>query len=93
MPATTVAQNTEHLTHTSIVKPPIGNGTPIQAMKTKAYTPLHRAAGTGHYFTVRRLLQEGASLEAIDKNNHTPLHCAAQNGDSIIMNQIGRAHV
>jgi ankyrin repeat protein len=54
--------------------------------RTKAETPLHRAAAFGNEETIQLLLEAGAAIDAKDMNGDSPLSWASwyQRSDSIL---------
>ena len=51
-------------------------------------TPLHCAAGRGHFDIVKTLLAYGANPNTADIRGETPLHCAAESGHFDIVNKL-----
>src|SRR5262245_35836966 len=58
-------------------KPGVETGSFMRDCRTRAETPLHRAAAFGGEETIDRLLAAGASREARDMNGDTPLGWAS----------------
>jgi ankyrin repeat protein len=58
-------------------KPSIETGSFMRDCRTKAETPLHRAAAFGDEEAIQLMLDAGASLEAKDMNGDTPLSWAS----------------
>ena len=54
----------------------LSKGASIEATNKDNYTPLHRAAQSGHISTVELLLSKGASIEVTNISNSTPLQLA-----------------
>ncbi len=70
----------------SVTRPSVVTGALMRDAKTRAETPLHRAAAFGTERTIRCLLDAGAKLDAQDMNGDTPLAWASwhQRPDSIL---------
>jgi ankyrin repeat protein len=64
-------------------KPSVETGAFMRDCRTKAETPLHRAAAFGDEEAIQLLLDAGASLEAKDMNGDTPLSWGSWYGRSI----------
>jgi len=60
-----------------ITKPAVETGGFMRDCRTKAETPLHRAAAFGTEETIQMLLDAGANLEARDINGDSPLSWAS----------------
>ena len=58
-------------------KPSVETGTFMRDVRTKAETPLHRAAAFGTENTIQLLLDAGAAIDAKDMNGDSPLSCAS----------------
>ena len=54
----------------------LARGAEIEAEGCREWTPLHKAAESGHEAMVRLLLDRGANIEAKDSDNLTPLQWA-----------------
>jgi ankyrin repeat protein len=67
-------------------KPSVETGAFMRDCRTRAETPLHRAAAFGSEDTIRLLLDAGARVDAKDRNGDTPLTWASwhQRPDSIL---------
>lgn len=61
----------------SVTEPSVETGSFMRDCRTKAETPLHRAAAFGTEETIQLLLDAGASLDAKDMNGDTPLSWAS----------------
>jgi ankyrin repeat protein len=57
--------------------PSAGTGSFMRDCRTKAETPLHRAAAFGNETTIQLLLDAGATIDARDMNGDTPLSWAS----------------
>lgn len=70
----------------STTKPAVETGAFMRDCRTKAETPLHRAAAFASDETLQLLLDAGANVEALDMNGDTPLSWASwhQRPDSIL---------
>ncbi|HEY2038670.1 MAG TPA: ankyrin repeat domain-containing protein [Edaphobacter sp.] len=64
-------------------KPSVETGAFMRDCRTKAETPLHRAAAFGDEEAIQLLIDAGASLEARDMNGDTPLSWASWYGRPI----------
>lgn len=60
-----------------VTKPAVETGAFMRDCRTKAETPLHRAAAFGTEETVQLLLEAGAVIDAKDMNGDTPLTWAS----------------
>ena len=60
-----------------ITKPSIETGSFMRDCRTKAETPLHRAAAFGTEDTIQLLLNAGATIDAKDMNGDSPLSWAS----------------
>lgn len=60
-----------------VTKPSVETGGFMRDCRTKAETPLHRAAAFGTEETIQMLLDAGANLEAKDMNGDSPLSWAS----------------
>jgi ankyrin repeat protein len=60
-----------------ITKDGVETGGFMRDCRTRAETPLHRAAAFGEEETIRLLLEAGAKIDAIDANGDTPLSWAS----------------
>lgn len=58
-------------------KPSVETGSFMRDCRTKAETPLHRAAAFGDEEAIQLLVDSGASIEAKDMNGDTPLSWAS----------------
>jgi ankyrin repeat protein len=69
-----------------VTKPSVETGAFMRDVRTKAETPLHRAAAYGTETAIRMLLDAGAKREAKDMDGDTPLSWASwhQRPDSIL---------
>jgi len=67
-------------------KPSVGTGAFMRDCRTRAETPLHRAAAFGSEVTIQLLLDAGAKIDAKDMNGDSPLTWAswARRPDSIL---------
>lgn len=67
-------------------KPSVETGCFMRDCRTKAETPLHRAAAFGTEETIQLLLEAGAAIDAKDMNGDSPLSWASwyQRPDSIL---------
>ncbi|XP_068786579.1 ankyrin repeat domain-containing protein 49 isoform X2 [Struthio camelus] len=54
---------------------------PVNARDEDQYTPLHRAAYSGHLDIARELVAQGADVHALTVDGWTPLHSALQVSD------------
>jgi len=61
----------------SVTKPSVETGGFMRDCRTKAETPLHRAAAFGAEETIQMLLDAGAKLDAKDMNGDSPLSWAS----------------
>ncbi len=70
----------------SITKPLVETGCFMRDCRTKAETPLHRAAAFGTEETIELLVNAGATIDARDMNGDSPLSWASWYGrpDSIL---------
>jgi ankyrin repeat protein len=55
----------------------IKHGADVTAQDKTLSTPLHLAAFSGSFETVRLLLDHGAGVRALDESHKTPLHLAS----------------
>ena len=60
-----------------VTKPSIETGCFMRDCRTKAETPLHRAAAFGNEETIQLLLDAGATIDAKDMHGDTPLSWAS----------------
>ncbi len=60
-----------------VTKPSVETGCFMRDCRTKAETPLHRAAAFGTEETIQMLLDAGANIEAKDMNGDSPLAWAS----------------
>jgi ankyrin repeat protein len=69
-----------------VTKPSVETGCFMRDCRTKAETPLHRAAAFGTEDTIQMLLNAGAAIDAKDMNGDSPLTWASWYGrpDSIL---------
>jgi ankyrin repeat protein len=69
-----------------VTKPSVETGCFMRDCRTKAETPLHRAAAFGTEDTIQMLLDAGAAIDAKDMNGDSPLTWASWYGrpDSIL---------
>jgi ankyrin repeat protein len=63
-----------------VTKPAVKTGAFMRDVRTKAETPLHRAAAFGTEETIQLLLDAGAKPEATDMNGDSPLSWASWYG-------------
>jgi ankyrin repeat protein len=61
----------------SVTRPAVETGGFMRDSRTKAETPLHRAAAFGTVETIELLLNAGATIDARDMNGDTPLTWAS----------------
>jgi uncharacterized protein len=61
----------------SRTKPAVPTGCFMRDCRTKAETPLHRAAAFGSAAAIRMLLEAGATIDVKDMNGDTPLNWAS----------------
>jgi hypothetical protein len=60
-----------------VTKPSVETDSFMRDIRTKAETPLHRAAAFGSEETIQMLLDAGARIEAKDMNGDSPLTWAS----------------
>jgi ankyrin repeat protein len=63
-----------------VTKPSVETGSFMHDCRTKAETPLHRAAAFGTEDTIQVLLDAGAAIDAKDMNEDSPLTWASWYG-------------
>ena len=61
----------------AVTRPGVETGGFMRDCRTKAETPLHRAAAFGSAETIQRLLDAGAVIDAKDMNGESPLAWAS----------------